>query len=101
MAEVDTARYQDLTDGAHDLTPLCLGALTLLDNFAVAAAASRTDGASPDAAGDDSTDGLLLAALGLLSLRRTAWRWASHAAGDNATPPRRHPEPPRISQILR
>ena len=101
MREVNISRYQDQADDAHDLTPLCLGALKLLDDFAAAAATRRADGEAPEAAADERTDSLLLAALGLLSLRRTVWRWASQAAGENATQPQGRPEPPPPFPMLR
>jgi hypothetical protein len=66
-------------DQANELIPLLLGAMSLLDDFA-AAACDASPG--PSAANRPKDDALLAAALGLLSLRRTADRWARLASRD-------------------
>jgi hypothetical protein len=82
MIGADLTRHQDLTDEANDLIPLFLGLLNLLDQFA--ACVTEEGGAVPaDGHTRVADDALTAAALGLLSLRRAAWRWADHAAGDH------------------
>jgi hypothetical protein len=89
MISADVTRHQDLTDEANDLIPLFLGLLNLLDQFA---ACVVKGGGKVSIHGDTSVadDAVTAAALGLLSLRRTAWRWADHAAGDH------QPAQPRV-----
>ena len=77
----DFAPHQDLTDEANDIIPLFLGLLSLLDQFATCVAEGGTVSAVTDTSVAD--DPLAVAALGLLSLRRTVRRWADHAAGDH------------------
>jgi hypothetical protein len=91
MISVDLTRHQDLTDEANDLIPLFLGLLNLLDRFAACVVA---EGSTLPTRGDPrfADDALTAAALGLLSLRRTAWRWADHATAD------RPPTQPRMAQ---
>jgi hypothetical protein len=59
---------QDRTSEDNDVMTGGLGALAWLDRFA-AAAQPRGPAPLPD-------DALLTAALGLMSLRRSLWRWA-------------------------
>jgi hypothetical protein len=81
MISADLTQHQNLTDEANDLIPLFLGLLNLLDQFA---ACVMEGGVTVPTHGDTSVaDDAVTAALGLLSLRRTAWRWADHAAGDH------------------
>jgi hypothetical protein len=101
MSEIDLARYQDLTDEANDLIPLFLGALKLLDDFAVAASSKADTMRLSAVDGDRSNDPLVLAMLGLLSLRRTVRRWAGEAAGEHAAEALRRLEPPPPSPMLR
>jgi hypothetical protein len=82
MSGSDLERNQGLTNETSDLAALFLGALKLFDEFAVATA-DQTDAAPVGATAGSEDDLLLWAALGLLSLRRTAWRWAGDAARDN------------------
>jgi hypothetical protein len=77
----DLARHQDLTDEGNDIVPLLLGLLSLLDQFATCVTEGGTVSAHEDASVAD--DPLTVAALGVLSLRRSVRRWADHAAGDH------------------
>jgi len=91
MISADLMRHQDRTEEANDLIPLFLGLLNLLDQFA--ACVVEGDGTVSTHGGTSvADDAVTAAALGLLSLRRTAWRWADHAAGD------RQPTQPRVVQ---
>jgi hypothetical protein len=96
------ARYHDLIDEPNDLVPLLLGALKLFDEFAVAVG-DRTDAVPASAtAGNSRDEPLLQAALGLLSLRRTARRWAAEAACGNLSASRETPAAvSRSTQLLR
>jgi hypothetical protein len=101
MISADLTRPQDLTDEANDLIPLFLGLLNLLDQFA--ADVVETGGTAPRG-GDTSVpdDALTAAALGLLSVRRTAWRWAEHAAADHQpAQPRMVLAPAPLTPMLR
>ena len=86
MIGADLTRHQDLTDEANDLIPLFLGLLNLLDQFAarvVEEGGAVAEKPEPTHGDTSIADALTAAALGLLSLRRTARRWADHAAGDH------------------
>ena len=73
-----TARdLQPLLDDTGYLVPLLLGALKLLDDF-VMAIDERAK--SPAADADPADEPLLAAGLGLISLHRTARRWADLAS---------------------
>lgn len=97
MTEPEFSRVYGPADHQNTMLPLALGAIAMLDTFAEAASQ-----AAPDPAGMPADDTLLAAGLGLLSLRRTLRRWASHAAGDHApAPPQPSAAPAPPPQILR
>lgn len=85
-SEVDLARQQNRTSEANDLIPLVLGAMKVLNDFAGAVEARASAPIGEDRAANEA---LLLAALGLLSLRRTLWRWCVHATAEKPPTPKR------------
>jgi hypothetical protein len=95
MIEGDLSRLHEPIDGGNDLIALTLGMLALLDDFAEAVTESHEG--MTESSGDDA---LLLAGLGLLSVRRTVRRWASHAASDHV-PAMDRAAPTPLRQILR
>lgn len=100
LINADLSRHRDLTDEANDIVPLFLGLLSLIDQFAACVAERATVSTHGDTSVAD--DPLTAAALGLLSLRRTAWRWADHAAGDHqSAQPRTVLAPAPLTPMLR
>ena len=80
MTTADLTRHQDLTDQSNDLIPLFLGFLKVLDEFAASVEPAATSARKEQS--NSADDALTYAALGVLSLRRTVWRWAGHAASE-------------------
>jgi hypothetical protein len=85
VTTADLTHYRDLTDQSNDLIPLFLGLLKVLDEFAASVEQAAASARKEQSIGAD--DALSYAALGVLSLRRTLWRWAGHAASEQTPLP--------------